>query len=101
MRRYFAPKWFCASVIFATRGGSGSELTSCVTSPLGIWPRRIQYRSTIEITQATWDDAIMLKAIRQYLKQIGQRGGSVTSPEKARAARRNGKLGGRPRKVKR
>ena len=43
----------------------------------------------------------MRKAIRQYLKQIGQRGGSVTSPEKARAARRNGKLGGRPRKVKR
>jgi len=43
----------------------------------------------------------MHKAIHQYLKQIGRVGGSVTSPEKANAARRNGKLGGRPRKAKR
>ena len=43
----------------------------------------------------------MNKAIRQYLKQIGAKGGSVTSPEKAEAARRNGLKGGRPRKVKR
>ena len=60
-----------------------------------------QYVSTIERTQATWDDAIMHKAIRQYLKQIGAKGGSATSLEKARAARKNGKLGGRPREVKR
>jgi hypothetical protein len=51
----------------------------------------------MEITQATWDDAIMHKAIRQYLKQIGRIGGSVTSPEKARAARKNGLKGGRPK----
>jgi hypothetical protein len=37
------------------------------------------------------------KAIRQYLKQIGAKGGSVTSLDKARAARKNGKLGGRPK----
>ena len=44
---------------------------------------------------------IMHKAIRQYLKQIGAKGGSVTSLDKARAARTNGLKGGRPRKVKR
>ena len=43
----------------------------------------------------------MHKAIRQYLKQIGAKGGSATSLEKDRAARKNGKLGGRPREVKR
>jgi hypothetical protein len=42
----------------------------------------------------------MHRAILQYLKEIGSKGGSMTSLEKARAARRNGKLGGRPRKVR-
>ena len=31
---------------------------------------------------------------------LGKRGGKVKSPAKAAAARENGKLGGRPRKVK-
>jgi hypothetical protein len=43
----------------------------------------------------------MHKAVRQYLRQIGAKGGSATSVEKARAARKNGLKGGRPRKVKR
>jgi hypothetical protein len=30
--------------------------------------------------------------------ELGRRGGAATSPEKATAARENGKLGGRPRK---
>lgn len=34
-----------------------------------------------------------------WMSQLGQRGGSVTSPEKAAASRANGKLGGRPRKA--
>lgn len=71
---------------------------------MGWWGRsqsENQYVRTIEITQAAWDDVIMHKAIAQYLKQIGRKGGSVTSPAKARSARKNGKLGGRPRKVKR
>ena len=58
----------------------------------------IQYFRTIAITQAAWDNGIMHKAIAQYLAGIGRKGGSVTSAEKARAARQNGKLGGRPRK---
>jgi len=56
------------------------------------------YVSTVEITQATWDTVAVKKAIRQYLKQIGAKGGSVTSLDKAKAARKNGLKGGRPRK---
>lgn len=33
-----------------------------------------------------------------FICSIGARGGSVTSDKKARAARRNGKKGGRPKK---
>lgn len=54
--------------------------------------------STIAITQATWDNAIVNKAVLEYLRKIGSKGGSVSSSQKAKAARKNGKLGGRPRK---
>jgi hypothetical protein len=36
--------------------------------------------------------------IRQYLAEIGRKGGSVTSKRKAKSSKENGKLGGRPRK---
>jgi hypothetical protein len=46
--------------------------------------------------------AYMNKAIQQYLKEIGKRGGLIggkaKSAAKTAAARKNGKLGGRPRK---
>jgi general stress protein YciG len=35
--------------------------------------------------------------IRQYLAEIGRKGGSSKSERKAAAARENGKKGGRPR----
>jgi hypothetical protein len=35
---------------------------------------------------------------RAWMAELGRRGGSATSPAKARAARRNGRKGGRPRK---
>jgi hypothetical protein len=38
------------------------------------------------------------KAVTKWLQEIGAKGGKVTSPEKAKAVRANGKLGGRPRK---
>jgi len=38
------------------------------------------------------------KAVRRYLAQIGAKGGSASTPEKAAAVRENGKLGGRPPK---
>jgi hypothetical protein len=41
----------------------------------------------------------MNKAIREYLRKIGAKGGSVTSLDKARSARKNGLKGGRPRRV--
>lgn len=37
---------------------------------------------------------------RWIAAEHGKRGGSATSPAKAAAARRNGRLGGRPRKVR-
>ena len=38
--------------------------------------------------------------IRQYLAEIGRKGGMVKSKRKAESSRENGKLGGRPRKSK-
>jgi hypothetical protein len=38
--------------------------------------------------------------IKDYLAAIGRRGGSVKSAAKARAAKKNGEKGGRPRKIK-
>ena len=38
------------------------------------------------------------KAVTKWLKEIGAKGGRVTSPAEAAAVRENGKLGGRPRK---
>jgi hypothetical protein len=35
---------------------------------------------------------------KSWMQELGRRGGSVTSPAKARAARANGRKGGRPRK---
>jgi len=37
-------------------------------------------------------------SVRRYLAKIGRKGGQVKSPAKAEAVRRNGLLGGRPRK---
>jgi hypothetical protein len=37
--------------------------------------------------------------IKDYLATIGRRGGSVKSAAKARAAKKNGKRGGRPRRT--
>ena len=40
------------------------------------------------------------KAVREWYRKVGAKGGKVTSPAKAAAVRKNGKLGGRPRKRK-
>lgn len=40
------------------------------------------------------------KAVTKWLKEIGAKGGRVSSPAKAAAVRENGKLGGRPSKKK-
>jgi len=42
----------------------------------------------------------MNPAVSKYLAAIGKKGGAVSSTAKAAAARKNGKLGGRPRKQK-
>jgi len=38
-------------------------------------------------------------AVKSAASMLGRRGGQAISPKKAAAARRNGKKGGRPRKV--
>lgn len=40
----------------------------------------------------------MNKKIKEYLASIGSKGGSVSSPDKKKAAKKNGAKGGRPRK---
>ncbi|MGA8490415.1 MAG: hypothetical protein WB711_08345 [Terriglobales bacterium] len=40
----------------------------------------------------------MNKAIQKYLAEIGKRGGQAGTPAQNAARRKNGKLGGRPRK---
>ena len=40
-----------------------------------------------------------MKAITKYLASIGAKGGRATSKAKAKAAKANGKLGGRPKKT--
>ena len=40
------------------------------------------------------------EVIRQYLAEIGRKGGMVKSDRKAQSSRENGKKGGRPRKLK-
>lgn len=42
----------------------------------------------------------MNKEVREYLAGIGKQGGKVSTAAKAKAARKNGRLGGRPRKQK-
>jgi len=37
------------------------------------------------------------QAVREYLSKIGAKGGKVSNPAKARAVRKNGKRGGRPK----
>jgi hypothetical protein len=39
-----------------------------------------------------------LLTMSEIAAMLGRKGGSQTSPEKAKAARANGKLGGRPKK---
>jgi len=41
----------------------------------------------------------MSKEIKEYFSRIGKKGGSVKSERKACASRKNGKLGGRPKKL--
>lgn len=40
------------------------------------------------------------KEVRDYMRKIGAKGGSQATPAQIEAAKRNGKLGGRPRKKK-
>jgi hypothetical protein len=37
--------------------------------------------------------------IKKYLAGIGKKGGQAKSPAKRTASRKNGKLGGRPKKI--
>jgi hypothetical protein len=59
------------------------------------------YRSLLTITQAVrYDSAVNRKQISKLAAALGKLGGSVKSKAKAKAARENGKKGGRPRKPK-
>jgi hypothetical protein len=42
-------------------------------------------------------ESMIPKAARKWLAAIGRKGGSVTSGAKTRAARKNGRKGGRPK----
>jgi hypothetical protein len=59
------------------------------------------YRLFLTITQAVrYHEAVNRKQISKLAAALGKLGGSVKSKAKAKAARENGKKGGRPRKPK-
>ncbi len=45
-------------------------------------------------------DAEKKEIILSHLREIGKKGGSVRNEKKANSSRLNGKLGGRPKKIK-
>lgn len=45
-------------------------------------------------------DSDLTDVIRKYLSKVGKKGGLSTSDKKINASRNNGKLGGRPKKIK-
>ena len=40
------------------------------------------------------------ETVREYLSSLGKKGGAAKTEAKVEAARRNGRLGGRPKKAK-
>lgn len=65
------------------------DVNACSRIPLDIKPKRMGYSA-----------AMNKKQISCIAAALGKLGGSVKSKAKAAAARKNGKLGGRPKKVK-
>lgn len=59
-----------------------------------------EHRTIANLSQLGHHPASMKKLpkeVMKWLKEIGAKGGRVTSPAKAAAVRENGKLGGRPK----
>ena len=53
-------------------------------------PNQVRFKISAMVDKA--------EIIRQFLSEIGRKGGSVKSERKAKSSRENGKKGGRPRK---
>ncbi len=60
--------------------------------------RKSGMRGKRKMAAITFTPAILREAVRVAAAQWGRQGGKVKSPAKIRAARENGKLGGRPKK---
>lgn len=80
------------------RGASDEELAQIVIRPHGEslhWPRLDWDCGIPNLIMGIFGSHTWMKALRA---EIGRRGGSKISEAKARAARENGKKGGRPKK---
>jgi hypothetical protein len=84
-----------ASLVPGLEGASERDLREVVVGPAGVglhWERLDLDLSVANLVQVCFGAPLLLRA-------AGSAGGSARSPAKARAARLNGKKGGRPRKA--
>ncbi|NJD10589.1 MAG: DUF2442 domain-containing protein [Gemmatimonadetes bacterium] len=87
---------FPAELAQGLRGASARDLADVRLSPGGTavhWER-------LDVDLAIAGLVAGVYGTREWMRELGRRGGSVSSPGKAAAARANGLKGGRPRTAK-
>jgi hypothetical protein len=83
--------------VYDTLSGAVSRISAACRA--GDWSTAEAELTAAEAFAARWDwTCYDVREKCAAAVELGRRGGAATSPEKATAARKNGKLGGRPRK---
>ena len=83
-------RWqIAADHVVSTVLGEAVSIYDPVSEPDGPLSEAVIVARIVQVVREEW-------ARREPARQLGRRGGAVTSPEKARAARRNGRRGGAP-----
>jgi hypothetical protein len=76
-------------------GASPDELAQVEVTPSG----EGLHWETLDVDLSIPALMVGIFGTKAWMAELGSRGGSVTSTTKAKAARKNGKRGGRPRKT--